>query len=108
MTIYLDSSRREKLPGGCCEYPLSCMHVDFKKVQELKDDCFVKMKVKRGMGTMRKVINAQHLIQCLKEHCKFCKIHIKLDISSFRPLSFEMKIKVKELHQPRELYSAER
>ena len=59
------------------------------------------------MTMRKKTIDARQLIKCLKDHHKLIKIYVKLDISSFHPLRFEMKTEVKELQQPRELDSAE-
>ena len=71
VSIYLDHVRREKLPGGAYAYRQCYMHVNLRKIQKLEEECFVKLKVKRGMKTMRKkAIDARHIIQCLKQQSR--------------------------------------
>ena len=100
LTIYLDNARPDNLPDGTHAYPVCRMHVHSNKIQQLQPNCFAKIKVKRGNKTVTKnAIDAQHLIQCMKEHRNFAKIHVNLVVSSFQPLTCELKLQTTPLHQ---------
>ena len=93
VVLHLDPARRNKLPDGTCAYPVCQMLVYLDKIQQVQADCVVKMKVILSNNTWIKPKNAldtRHLIQCLKNHGRFDKIHINLHVSSFHPLTCEL------------------
>ena len=98
VVLDLDPARRDKLRDGTCAYPVCQMLVYLDKIQQLQADSIVMMKVTLSNNTTIKpknALDARPLIQCLKNHSRFDKIHINLHVSSFQPLKCELKVKIK-------------